>query len=63
MLRRDSSNLLIVAFLVASMFSDVAAKVYPAVGRDTRDGHNLVYSSVRTWERDVFAFLTVYLVR
>jgi dipeptidyl aminopeptidase/acylaminoacyl peptidase len=35
-------------------------KVYPAVGRDSRDGHNLVYRSVRTWERDVFSFLAVH---
>ncbi|HEX5865004.1 MAG TPA: alpha/beta fold hydrolase, partial [Casimicrobiaceae bacterium] len=35
--------------------------VYPAVGRDARDGHNLVYRSVRTWERDVFTFLTVHV--
>ena len=30
-------------------------KIYPAVGGTTRDGHNLVYRSVSTWERDVFA--------
>jgi hypothetical protein len=35
--------------------------VYPAVGRDARDGHNLVYRSVPMWERDVFAFLTVHV--
>jgi dipeptidyl aminopeptidase/acylaminoacyl peptidase len=35
-------------------------KVYSAVGRDSRDGHNLVYRSVRTWERDVFSFLAVH---
>jgi dienelactone hydrolase len=38
-------------------------KVYPAVGRTTRDGHNLVYHSVRTWEADVFAFLTAHVQR
>ena len=38
-------------------------KVYPAFGRDTRDGHNIVYRSVRTWERDVFDFLAVHLRR
>ena len=31
--------------------------IYPAVGRSPRDGHNLVYRSVTTWERDVFTFL------
>jgi hypothetical protein len=35
--------------------------VYPRFGRDARDGHNLVYRSVRTWERDVFAFLAVHV--
>jgi dienelactone hydrolase len=35
--------------------------VYPVVGRDARDGHNLVYRSVPTWELDVFAFLTVHV--
>lgn len=38
-------------------------KVYPAFGRDTRDGHNLVYRSVQTWEHDVFTFLTTHLKR
>ena len=31
--------------------------IYPAFGRTAREGHNLVYRSVDTWERDVFAFL------
>ena len=36
-------------------------KVYPSFGRTTRDGHNLLYRSVATWERDVFAFLDEHL--
>jgi dienelactone hydrolase len=32
-------------------------KIYPPFGRTARDGHNLVYRSVTTWERDVFDFL------
>jgi dipeptidyl-peptidase-4 len=36
-------------------------KVYPAVGRNTRDGHNLVYRNVRMWEADVFALLTAHV--
>ena len=36
-------------------------KIYPAVGNNTREGHNLVYRSVTTWERDVFAFLATHL--
>jgi len=32
-------------------------KIYPPFGRDVRDGHNLVFRSVSTWESDVFAFL------
>ncbi len=33
------------------------SKIYPAFGRTAREGHDLVYASVRTWEADVFAFL------
>jgi dienelactone hydrolase len=32
-------------------------KIYPAVGHSPRDGHNLIYGSVTTWEADVFDFL------
>jgi carboxymethylenebutenolidase len=32
-------------------------KVYPAAGRSAREGHNLVFLNVATWEPDVFAFL------
>jgi len=37
--------------------------IYPAVGRSPRDGHNLVYRSVTTWERDAFTFLDQRLQR
>ena len=40
-----------------------ALKVYPAVGRNTSDGHNMVYRSVGTWEADVFAFFTAHVQR
>jgi carboxymethylenebutenolidase len=36
-------------------------KIYPAVGRTTREGHNFVYHSVAAWEPDVFAFLDEHL--
>ncbi|HEY7057294.1 MAG TPA: dienelactone hydrolase family protein [Vicinamibacterales bacterium] len=32
-------------------------KQYPAFGRTPREGHNLIYGSLGTWEADVFAFL------
>jgi dienelactone hydrolase len=38
-------------------------KIYPASGATAREGHNLVYRSVRTWEPDVFAFLDPLLKR
>jgi hypothetical protein len=38
-------------------------KIYPAVGRPTREGHNLVYRAVATWQLDVFAFLDAHLQR
>jgi dipeptidyl aminopeptidase/acylaminoacyl peptidase len=38
-------------------------KIYPAVGRTARDGHNLIYLRVRTWETDVFRFLSEHLRR
>jgi dienelactone hydrolase/uncharacterized membrane protein YhaH (DUF805 family) len=36
-------------------------KIYPAVGRTTREGHNFIYRSVATWEPEVFAFLDQHL--
>jgi hypothetical protein len=38
-------------------------KIYPAVGRDASDGHNVIYLSVPTWEADVVAFLGARLRR
>jgi len=38
-------------------------KIYPAFGATQREGHNLVYRSVATWESDVFAFLDPLLKR
>jgi hypothetical protein len=32
-------------------------KIYPAAGRSAREGHNLVFRNVATWEPDVFAIL------
>lgn len=32
-------------------------KIYPAVGKTSDEGHNLVYNSVAVWETDVFKFL------
>ena len=32
-------------------------KVFPAFGRTVNEGHNLIYLSVASWEREVFAFL------
>jgi hypothetical protein len=31
--------------------------IYPPVGRTAREGHNLVYLNVPSWETDVFSFL------
>ena len=36
-------------------------KIYPSFGRTSREGHNFLYHSVRTWDRDVFAFLDAHL--
>jgi dienelactone hydrolase len=36
-------------------------KIYPAVGRTSSDGHNLIYLSMPAWEADVFAFLAARL--
>ena len=38
-------------------------KIYPALGRTAREGHNFLYWSVATWEADVFAFLDQHLRR
>jgi len=32
-------------------------KVFPAFGQTVSEGHNLIYLSVASWEREVFAFL------
>lgn len=32
-------------------------KIYPAFGQTQSEGHNIIYLSMRTWERDVFDFL------
>ena len=37
--------------------------IYPRFGSTTRAGHNLVFRSLNTWERDVFAFLKTHLSR
>jgi hypothetical protein len=37
--------------------------IYPAVGHSTREGHNLVYRSVATWQDDVFDFLDQHLTK
>ena len=36
-------------------------KIYAAVGRSAREGHNMVYGTVTTWESDVFAFLDAHV--
>ena len=38
-------------------------KIYPAVGRSAREGHDFVYSGLSTWEPDVFTFLDEHLRR
>ena len=38
-------------------------RLYPPIGTTQRDGHNLLYRSVPTWEADVFAFLDRVLQR
>jgi dienelactone hydrolase len=38
-------------------------KIYPAFGRNSREGHNVHYRSVQTWESDVFGFLDQYVKR
>jgi dienelactone hydrolase len=36
-------------------------KIYPAVGRIAKEGHNLVFGGVAMWEADAFAFLDARL--
>lgn len=38
-------------------------KIYPAVGRSAKEGHNLVFRDVAMWEPDAFAFLEARLRR
>jgi dienelactone hydrolase len=38
-------------------------KVFPAFGQTVNEGHNFIFFSVRTWERDVFAFLDEHTAR
>jgi dienelactone hydrolase len=37
-------------------------RIYPPVGRDAREGHNLIYRDTGLWEADVFEFLDYYLL-
>jgi dienelactone hydrolase len=32
-------------------------KIYPKFGSSANDGHNLIFLSIKTWEKDVFRFL------
>ena len=34
-----------------------ALKIYPKFGNSANDGHNLIFLSIKTWEKDVFKFL------
>lgn len=36
-------------------------KIYPAVGLDSDDGHNMLYEDIPVWEDDVFKFLDEYM--
>ena len=38
-------------------------KIYPKLGNSIRDGHNLVFLGIKTWEADVFKFLDENLRR
>jgi carboxymethylenebutenolidase len=38
-------------------------KIYPAVGKTSEDGHNLLYLAIPEWEPDVFQFLNANLKR
>ena len=35
--------------------------IYPALGTTAAQGHDLVYRSIATWQRDVFAFLAEHM--
>jgi serine/threonine-protein kinase len=37
-------------------------RIYPPVGRNAREGHNLIYRDMALWEADVFEFLDYYLL-
>jgi dienelactone hydrolase len=36
-------------------------KIYPAIGQNSDDGHNMVYHAIPVWEDDVFRFLDEHL--
>lgn len=38
-------------------------KIYPAVGKTSDDGHNLLYLAIPEWEPDVFRFLDEHVRR
>jgi len=38
-----------------------ALKIYPPVGLNSDDGHNMVYENIPAWENDVFEFLDRYV--
>ena len=38
-------------------------KIYPALGKSTDDGHNLLYLAISEWEPDVFQFLDANVKR
>ena len=42
---------------VASQGKTHLLKIYPAFGQTQSEGHNIIYLSKETWERDVFDFL------
>jgi hypothetical protein len=38
-------------------------KIYPALGKSSDDGHNLLYLAIPQWEPDVFQFLDANVKR
>lgn len=48
---------------MSRLHSPGVLKIYPAVGRSAREGHDFAYSGLSTWEPDVFAFLDERLRR
>ena len=38
-------------------------KIYPSFGNSLTEGHNIVFLSTNTWEKDVFNFLRKYLLQ